>query len=412
MIIQRTDDVADHADAGDLICTEEPSAVACHLTLLLAKWDRQAAIPAIRRRFADYRRYLQSDDGKDQHALAYLRKPLTLLAEAGAQAGDAGVIADYAAWVRALPVREADGLGVSVFLPLWHHPENARLAELARWAFLSANAPIDRRLAVGRNGWRGPLPPLLVVSAFREVLKRELVNVTSLGAVTFDHDTARITMSGLTVNGPRSVLAPDMPLPKAHSQPLRACDKCAYFLSELPGSPRFELYWPEKKRNTACAEIAAYLDRWGPCFQVPSKSFEATCLDFDRPQFRLPRLSRPATPEDVAAGRAIFSLRGRANAQVRIAQMKRLPCIARWKSLKQFPLREPRSLEWPENGPTANHLPQEAFDREGLVWQAEETLVDGRWHCYYGFVGNHTISKVPAEDIEILEHFSAAFPRP
>jgi hypothetical protein len=46
----------------------------------------------------------------------------------------------------------------------------------------------------------------------------------------------------------------------------------------------------------------------------------------------------------------------------------------------------------------------------GLIWQAEEALVDGQWRRYYGFVGNH-ISKVPPEDIEILEYFSALHPR-
>ena len=40
------------------------------------------------------------------------------------------------------------------------------------------------------------------------------------------------------------------------------------------------------------------------------------------------------------------------------------------------------------------------YDQKGLVWQAEETFVRGKWQRYYGFVGKHCVAKVPAEEIE------------
>ena len=43
------------------------------------------------------------------------------------------------------------------------------------------------------------------------------------------------------------------------------------------------------------------------------------------PQFRLPQLAQSASAEDVAAGRAIFSLRDRADAQVRLVRLKPYP---------------------------------------------------------------------------------------
>jgi hypothetical protein len=55
-------------------------------------------------------------------------------------------------------------------------------------------------------------------------------------------------------------------------------------------------------------------------------------------------------------------------------------------------------------------LPVERFDREGLIWQAEEVLQEGRWRRFYGFVGNHIIAKVPAEEIQVLERFGPAHP--
>src|SRR5262249_19620108 len=118
-----------------------------------------------------------------------------------------------------------------------------------------------------------------------------------------------------------------------------------------------------------------------------------------------------ATPDDVAAGRAVFSLRDGPDAQVRVVAMKLTPAIARWKSLKQFPLREPRPREWPKANEKWDDMPKEEFDREGLIWQAEEVMIGGKWRRYYGFIGNHIIAKVPAEEIELIEHFSAAHPR-
>jgi hypothetical protein len=158
-----------------------------------------------------------------------------------------------------------------------------------------------------------------------------------------------------------------------------------------------------------------FLDQWGDRFRDTSKSISSDYDKFSIPRFRLPRLVQPATVEDVTAGRAIFSLRGQENAQVRIVPLKRQPSIARWKTLKQFPLLEPSVMEWPSDKDTNDEkawarLPKEPFDREGLIWQAEEVLVDGQWHRYYGFVGNHVIAKVPAEEIEILDRFSPAHP--
>ena len=36
----------------------------------------------------------------------------------------------------------------------------------------------------------------------------------------------------------------------------------------------------------------------------------------------------------------------------------------------------------------------------GLVWQAEEVREGDRWRRYYGFVGRHALTRVPAEEIE------------
>ena len=70
------------------------------------------------------------------------------------------------------------------------------------------------------------------------------------------------------------------------------------------------------------------------------------------------------------------------------------PQMARWKTLDKFPIRYRGQKE----GPTE-------YDRAGYIWQAEEVLIDGKWQRYYGFVGNHTIAKVPAEEVEFLQKY-------
>ena len=72
-------------------------------------------------------------------------------------------------------------------------------------------------------------------------------------------------------------------------------------------------------------------------------------------------------------------------------------------------------MEWPKDRTSRDAkawaaLPREAYDREGLIWQAEEVLQEGKWRRYYGFVGNHVIAKVPAEEVDLLDEFSPAHP--
>jgi hypothetical protein len=44
--------------------------------------------------------------------------------------------------------------------------------------------------------------------------------------------------------------------------------------------------------------------------------------------------------------------------------------------------------------------------QEGQIWQAEEVLKGDKWVRYYGFIGPHTMAKVPAVEIELSENSS------
>jgi hypothetical protein len=298
------------------------------------------------------------------------------------------------------------------------------MVELARWAFLSESSFWRPDHKSNRPWWGEWASPLLAVPAFRQMLKRELADDTTIGTASFDFSADRMSIridgipgktGGSRIEGNCSIYLPDADVPKFVEVPLKSCDYCAYGLSALEGVPRFELYWPEKKRAAARVEIASFFDRWGNAFRERYATLDVDADRFYHPSFHLTNLPQPAAAEDVAAGRAIFSLRDRAGTQVRVVPLKPFPSIARWRTLEQFRLRNPAIILPP--GPPVRYsveklkaLPHESFDREGRVWQAEEVLIDGRWRRFYGFVGNHVIAKVPAEELEFLDCFSEAHP--
>ena len=371
----------------------------------------------IHRRIADLRRDCGIHETPNgNQALACLAEDMAELIEAGMQADENGpLVNDYVAWIRATPPKGFDYFRALYFLPLWRHPDNPKMRKLARWLFLDPAStwhPLHELKPLSSDVILAT--PLIGVPAFRELLKRELLDTTVVGKVSGDQDSLSIEAMQ-SVGGDRPLYAPDVKEVAIRSSPLLARDFYALKISRLEGSPRYEMYWPERRRAAVRKEMARFLDQWGDCFRDRRKCMLSDYGPFDSPPFNLPSLARPATREDIAAGRAIFSLRDRPNAQVRLVPLKPYPTIARWTTFKQFPLREPGVKDWPKEKDANNPdiwktLPEELFDREGYVWQAEEVFQDGKWRRYYGFVGNHVVARVPAEEIEILDQFSPAHP--
>jgi hypothetical protein len=106
-------------------------------------------------------------------------------------------------------------------------------------------------------------------------------------------------------------------------------------------------------------------------------------------------LDRPATPDDVRHGEAIFSLAGQGIA--RACKMPNLPQRASWTTLKDYPA--VKYVQKP-SGESGQGL---GYEQDGIVWQAEEVQIDGRWRRYYGLVGPHGLARAPAEEIEFLD---------
>jgi hypothetical protein len=154
------------------------------------------------------------------------------------------------------------------------------------------------------------------------------------------------------------------------------------------------LYWPKARRDQAVAECSRLLRQYGHLLAVdpwPEANKYYTCNSGLR--FVFPALDHPATLEDVRSGRAIFSLEGQGT--VRRYPLPYWPVYARWLTYRGQPVLV--HIHDEEKKTDVTHV---EYEQTGLVWQAEEVEVAGKWHRYYGFVGSGRIAKVPAEEIE------------
>ncbi|PWU09828.1 MAG: hypothetical protein C5B50_26590 [Verrucomicrobia bacterium] len=103
-------------------------------------------------------------------------------------------------------------------------------------------------------------------------------------------------------------------------------------------------------------------------------------------------LSRPAIQRDVENGNAIFTFEGLGNRRI-------------WKLPKC-----PMFSEWPAFGDSlsvSGGTNVSSADTSGCVCQAEELEVNGRWKRYFGWIGSHGATVVPAEQIYLWYEYSA-----
>ena len=156
-------------------------------------------------------------------------------------------------------------------------------------------------------------------------------------------------------------------------QSIRACDYIAWQISAIEGR-RCELYWTKEMRDAAVEACVAFLKTYGDRFTA-ERPRASGLIPSRRRAPAFPILDRPATKEDVRAGRAIFSLEG--EAEIRRVELPSIPIKAKW-----IP-------------------PEEPGARDGWVWQAEEVRKGGQWMRHYGFVGRHVIARVPGGSIEL-----------
>jgi len=381
----------------------------CDMALCLAPWDPAAALPVLRKQ-TDLCSRLTVEVVGDPLLYDFQGCLLQLLV-ARIDIGDLNALDEYVAWVRSVKPDSMPGtrafpdtrqrLG-KTFAPLWQHADHAAIAEAAQWLFNSTESPFNPMIRPendtdGETSLEPLRSPLLALPAFRKQVARLLEDRRNAGQVeVISNEEIRTSLQSdqslTTSTVPNDPLCP----PPGTKAAFRVCDLCAYGLSTMDGVPKCELFWPKKERDRAVEACAAFLRQYGHRFRPAPQTYPFG--DPYQVRLALPIRDRPATPEDVRRGEAIFSFAGQGT--VRVCRMPRLPLAARWTTWKDHPvLRE----VWDEAAPN-KWRKTVGYEQDGIVWQAEEVRSGNRWRRYYGFVGRYGVAKVPAEEIEFPAH--------
>jgi len=308
------------------------------------------------------------------------------LVRALAEAGDRTALDDYARWVpNTNPTMVRNDHDVASLLQiLWLYRDHPGMEAAAERLFDNPQSPWLPLLRLreghfpvsGVFGLTGT--SALRLAGFRKAVLKELDNKERAGTIHLSKE------GGVTVKPPDYELGslnysdPELPAKDVESE-FRGCDYFAWKISEdIEGAPRCELYWDKKRRDAAVENCKEFLQRYG---------------DRLGPSLDLPRLDKPATPEQVKQGQAIFTLAS--EGKVRLVKLPEVPMNAKWVTLKD----QPYKYIGYKRDPSVGSLVQ-GFRQSGRVWQAEEVLKDGKWQRYFGFVGSHRVARVPAAEIE------------
>jgi|GEM_PF-495224 len=377
--------------------------LACQLWLNLARWDEQVALQAAGeitkgcRGRIDFKRFPERSDSEARYLGA-----LVGATELRGRLGEREALKEYADWLRDTPLALLyTGGNLSKWMqPLVDFPEDPNLADAVRWLTTAADSPWAGLLAEVRQeyvnrSWNPFASSLMSVPAFREGVIAALANQQFVGDLVRTPARASILQGGSErMVQQRDAAALEVSeMREGKSYPFRYCDLLMLRLSELEGCPPIALHWPEAKRDEAVAACIQYLKTYGDRAVAERSDDEMRRNPRRSLRLEFPLLEHPATPDDVTSGRAIFTLKGDGEAEVRRVSLGDLPRPARWLVLEG----KPDSAETVESRARGNTN----YDvSEGWVWQAEELREGDRWERYYGFVGHHTITRVPASELE------------
>jgi len=374
---------------------------ATSVALALEKWEPNAAAPVLRAQIEDCK--AKSVYWSRYADVASLARNITDLSTALTATGDKNAFKEYANWiVSKQPERESGFDEAKPFEVMWQHPDDPDIAAAAEKIFGNPASPWYSRPKDGDLGEGAGndliASPLLALPAFCKNVLGNLSDTTKIGTVTVDENQVQVTTDkggGIGFGANPDPADPLVPKPK-QGRILRVCDWYASRLSTLDDSPVFELYWPQENRDAAIKEFADFVQQWGPAFRYTELQKSLSEPGFESPHMTFPQRDRPATDVEVKAHTAIFAFPP--GSAARVVALKRFPVRAKWTTLTRFRLRFQGT-----DAKTGEVKIITEYDQRGLVWQAEEVQQNGTWRRYYGFVANHIIAKVPAEEVQLFE---------
>jgi hypothetical protein len=244
------------------------------MALHLADWDKAAAIPLLRKRLARaWSIGAQPHDilASNGNPVEHFGRIISEMTLARARCGDETAYDEYAAWIQKADLKNVSFLGEELQKPLIQGAARPSIERAMDYLFNDSRSPWSNVLAEGNsfwllNFWQTPLP---LTPAFRKQALRALMNKDRAGTITFNphqdwssHGEAEISMKGLGFSFRGSDGDPDTPPPN-QKRAFRVCDAYAYFYSQYQNGPKFQLFWPEEKRDAGVAACRTWLKAKG-----------------------------------------------------------------------------------------------------------------------------------------------------
>lgn len=296
----------------------------------------------------------------------------TRLALLRVRGGDMTALDDYALWLPTVRPSDFSSRLSALCEPLWRYPGHRSLVAVSNILFSGKpslwNPLIDPNRAQASDEIQAIAGPLLTVPAFRAQVLRQLRGWAVCGTVEVS-PAGKFTAR--TAHGKFEGTIPPISntTPVATKGDFRICDFYAWQLGVIKGAPHCELYWPFERRDRVVDSVTRFLQTYGTRLKPVANNSNRVEILPARLEFTA--LPRPATPDDVKRGQAIFTLQG--VGATRATKMK-LPTRARWKNKADV-----------------------------LIWQVEEVSDGVRWHRYFGVVTESELRRVPSEEIQLLK---------
>ena len=387
----------------------------CNMALQFAQWDLPAALPTLRALISPCIGLSGVYGNSASGASGMMSASIAQLTLARMRGKDAQAIPDYLAWVNGGNFGLVDENASTALEPFWRFPHDPALTAGAEELFGNPHSAWGRLSGKANDLFsvrRVIDSPLLGVAAFRSHLLRALADTEVVGTVSLSADAKTYQLQLNNNGGSTSDGVPEGDTQVAKPgivSPVRLCDYYANELGRVEGMPNFQLYWSPPARTAAITALVAQLQKYGERYAYdsslraytgqygadpwsPDPYYSGSFTEL-KGRMSFPRRTQPATAREVDAGTAIFALP--ADAQARIVPLPALPLPANWTTLKSYPR---TSSVW--NAKTGKNEEQLSYDQAVTVWQAEESFAAGRWQRYYGILGKHGLSRVPAEEIE------------
>jgi hypothetical protein len=384
-----------------------------NFALMLYEWEPQGSetLPTLREVMERCLTFQYQESRESGHSDQYqLGGRIARLTIARLRLGDKAAATEYQKWLQSVSAGYLGFEARSALLPLLKEQNNPAIQRMADALFTEAvPAPsvwsrllIDPKERGNYTSERLFASELIRFPVFRQLVVRRLRNRTEAGLVveqnSGDQNRHRFTWLDGSAQG---ATAPRNSTQRRET--LRFCDRAALALQRVAGVPRFDPVAPLAQRDKQCAAIATYLTRYGSSLGrmawqdsslgSPLYSYDSGS-DFDYLGPLFTQNNRPATEDDVRENRAIFTLH---DSKARVVSASDLPA----------PL--PIEAQWSgDPNPDPNTTTQIGGENvplsRGYIWQAEERFEKGKWTRYYGYVGPHSLVKVPASELQIVDY--------